>query len=55
MSRQRDVQRGAETPELAGLIVDEYGRGLAKAIDPTVTENRQRRWAARPAGLQIGT
>lgn len=32
-SRKRDVARGAETPELAGLLVQKYGYGLAKALD----------------------
>ena len=31
LSRMRDVARGAETPELAGLLVEKYGMGLAKA------------------------
>lgn len=74
--RQKDVARGAETPELAALLVEKYGYGLAKAavlaadmldvpcpdlisevdrwvrrIDPNATENRQKRWERRPAGL----
>lgn len=31
-SRRNDVARGAETPELAALLVDKYGAGLAKAL-----------------------
>lgn len=31
-SRKRDVQRGAETPELAGLLVQKYGYGLVDAF-----------------------
>ncbi|MBW3512046.1 hypothetical protein [Janthinobacterium sp. NKUCC06_STL] len=31
-SRKRDVARGAETPELAALLVQKYGYGLAKAV-----------------------
>lgn len=31
-SRQGDVSRGAETPELAALIVDKYCEGLVKAL-----------------------
>ena len=31
-SRMNDVARGAETPELAGLLVQKYGYGLAKAL-----------------------
>lgn len=30
-SRMNDVARGAETPELAALLVEKYGMGLAKA------------------------
>lgn len=30
-SRKRDVERGAETPELAGLLVEKYGLGIAKS------------------------
>ncbi|SRR6266700_259596 len=30
-SRRNDVARGAETPELAALIAEKYGYGLAKA------------------------
>ena len=30
-SRKKDVARGAETPELAALLVEKYGSGLAKA------------------------
>ena len=32
-SRKKDVARGAETPELAGLLVQKYGYGLAQALD----------------------
>ena len=32
VSRKRDVARGAETSELAGLLVQKYGYGLAKAV-----------------------
>jgi hypothetical protein len=31
-SRKNDVARGAETAELAALLVDKYGEGLAKAL-----------------------
>ena len=46
-SRQRDVARGAETPDLAALIVDKYCEGLAKAlriagIDSTVRREGDR-------------
>ncbi|MGH9159618.1 MAG: hypothetical protein ACRD2X_06490 [Vicinamibacteraceae bacterium] len=30
--RARDVARGAETPELAALLVDKYCQGMAKAL-----------------------
>ena len=75
-SRNKDVLRGAETPELAALLVEKYGEGLVKAlhiaedlldvpasrlrtevdrlvleIDPNAEENRERRWASRPAGV----
>lgn len=30
--RISDVRRGAETPELAGLIVAKYGLGLSRAL-----------------------
>ena len=76
--RQRDVARGAETPELAALIVEQYAAGLARAaaltadlleipkpdltpiadrlvteVDPKAAQNRERRWAARPARLVL--
>lgn len=76
VSRQNDVARGAETPALAGLLVEKYAAGMAAAlrclddiapadlkpfqqaadslvaeIDPSATENRKARWAARPAAL----
>jgi hypothetical protein len=71
-SRSKDVTRGAETPELAALLVEKYGEGMARAarlldlddrelsaelqrltlqIDPQLATNREKRWAARPAGL----
>lgn len=31
-NRLKDVARGAETRELAGLLVEKYGYGLAKAL-----------------------
>jgi len=31
-SRRNDVARGAETAELAAILVDKYGAGLAKAL-----------------------
>lgn len=31
-SRKNDVLRGAETPELAALLVEKYGEGLVKAL-----------------------
>ena len=31
-SRKNDVARGAETAELAALLVDKYGEGLARAL-----------------------
>jgi hypothetical protein len=31
-ARQKDVARGAETPALAGLIVQKYGYGLVEAF-----------------------
>jgi len=31
-SRANDVARGAETPELAALLLDKFGEGLAKAL-----------------------
>jgi hypothetical protein len=31
-SRQADVVRGAETPRLAALIVQKYGRGMAATV-----------------------
>lgn len=31
-SRQSDVTRGAETPELAALLVDKFGEGMAKTL-----------------------
>jgi len=31
-SRKNDVARGAETPELAALLVEKYGEGLVKAL-----------------------
>jgi len=30
-SRKNDVARGAETPELAALLVEKYGHGMVKA------------------------
>ncbi|MFJ1470188.1 beta/alpha barrel domain-containing protein [Massilia orientalis] len=30
--RKNDVRRGAETPELAALLVEKYGEGLVKAL-----------------------
>ena len=30
--RSNDVSRGAETPELAALLVDKYCEGMAKAL-----------------------
>jgi hypothetical protein len=46
-SRKNDVARGAETPDLAALIVDKYCEGLAKAlriagIDSTVRREGDR-------------
>ena len=32
-SRLKDVARGAETRALAGLLVEKYGYGLAKALN----------------------
>lgn len=32
-SRKMNVARGAETAELAGLLTQKYGYGLAKALD----------------------
>jgi hypothetical protein len=29
--RKRDIERGAETPELASLMVEKFGYGMAKA------------------------
>lgn len=72
-SRRSDVARGAETPELAALLVEKYGEGLARAlhiagldsqvhrevdrlvreIDPAFEQNKNARWAARPAGVSI--
>jgi hypothetical protein len=70
--RQSDVTRGAETPELAALLLEKFGLGMAAAakalefnfgdltremdrlcveIDPEFNASRQKRWAARPAGL----
>jgi hypothetical protein len=42
-SRRNDVTRGAETAELAAVLVDKYGSGMAKAlaiagIDSTVQQ-----------------
>ena len=31
--RKKDVERGAETPHLAGLLVQKYGYGLCDAFD----------------------
>jgi hypothetical protein len=31
--RKSEVERGAETPKLAALLVEKYARGLAKAIE----------------------
>lgn len=31
-SRRHDVDRGAETPDLAALLIDKYCEGLAKAL-----------------------
>jgi len=46
-SRRNDVARGAETAELAAVLVDKYGAGLAKAlaitgIDSTVQAETDR-------------
>lgn len=30
--RSKDVARGAETPRLAGLLVQKYGRGVIEAV-----------------------
>lgn len=72
--RRSDVARGAETKELAAVLLEKYGYGLADAtaifidnhasttvyhsvdrlvaeIDPAATENRKKRWNARPADL----
>jgi hypothetical protein len=70
--RQSDVDRGAETPELAAVFVEKFGLGMAAAaktlafnfgsltgemdrlcmhIDPEFKKNREKRRAARPAGL----
>ena len=40
-SRLKDVARGAETRALAGLLVEKYGYGLAKALN--VVEEMQGR------------
>lgn len=32
-SRRKDIERGAETRELAGLLVEKYGYGLARALE----------------------
>lgn len=32
-SRRKDIDRGAETRELAGLLVEKYGYGLARALE----------------------
>jgi len=77
-SRKRDVSRGAETAELAALLVEKFGEGagtvlkiaedlldgphanlrtevdrLVQEIDPFAAENRQKRWAARPAAIAL--
>lgn len=31
--RRKDIDRGAETRELAGLLVEKYGYGLARALE----------------------
>jgi hypothetical protein len=31
-ARMRDVERGAETPALAAVLVDKYGEGMARAL-----------------------
>lgn len=31
-ARRSDIDRGAETPELAALLVEKYGAGLARAL-----------------------
>ena len=31
-SREHDVKRGAETPELAALLVQKYGYGISQAL-----------------------
>jgi hypothetical protein len=70
--RENDISRGAETPELAALLIEKFGLGMAAAakalefnpgdltkemdrlcvqVDPEFNGNRQKRWAARPAGL----
>lgn len=36
--RAKDVARGAETPRLAGLLLQKYGRGMADAV-ATIFDN----------------
>jgi hypothetical protein len=66
--RSRDVERGAETPRLAALLLQKYGLGESpraadpilyaldaetERIDPEWRENHRLRWAARPADIAI--
>jgi hypothetical protein len=39
-ARQADVDRGAETPRLAALLVQKYGHGLAMAVSITYESPR---------------
>ena len=38
-SRRDDVSRGAETPRLAALMIQKYGRGVADAAALFYTDN----------------
>ena len=41
-SRRNDVNRGAETPELAAVMVDKYAGGLSKALHIAGIDSRVR-------------
>lgn len=56
--RRHDVERGAETPELAALLISKYGQGMAKALEvlgldvPVLQETGQRARELDPQFLE---